>query len=186
MNATRRRLESARVAAVLVAAGSAAPEERALERLAEAIDAFARTGSFPPHPRRARLTWGPERPRTTGQEPSMTDTATPVPGEVHRGAELPYDIDLEDVTSGSHDDWTGVTAAIEVQPPDAGELTAPDAEGKGVWRPNAASPAGIAAVSITLSFADGAPALVRLGALTMDPDVRSAALAFGAERPRTA
>lgn len=115
----------------------------------------------------------------------MTDTATPVPGEVHRSNALPYNIDLEDVTSGSHDDWTGVTSTVEVQPPDAGVLTPPDAAGEGEWLANLDSTAGIAAVSITLSFADGAPDLLLLGAVTMKPDVRTASLSFGAERPRT-
>lgn len=131
-------------------------------------------------PRRRRLTLsrGLEQPRTT----EGAAMATPV----HAANELVWDVSSVDAITGASADLSGITWTPEVAPPEAGELTVPDADGKAFFRPAQGQEGVTFAVSLRADFADGSEAQTLTDSGVIEPDGRVLSMGQAVEQQRSA
>jgi hypothetical protein len=144
----------------------------ALERLVAAAERAV------PRRRHLSLSRGLEQPRTT----EGTAMATPV----RRANELKWDISSTDAITGAGTDLSGITWTPTVEPPEAGELTVPDAEGLFYFRPAEGMEGTTCAVEIRGEFADGSEPQILTDSVTIEPDGRVLSMGQAVEQGRAA
>jgi hypothetical protein len=142
------------------------------ERLADVIERAV------PRRRYLSLSRGLEQARTT--EGAIMATA------VHTANELFWDINAVDAITGASAGLSGITWTPEVAPPEAGELTTPDADGKVFVRPAQDQDGVTFAVSLRADFADGSEPQTLTASGVIEPDGRVLSLGEAVEQQRSA
>jgi hypothetical protein len=131
-------------------------------------------------PRRRRLSL------SRGLEQARTTEGTVMASAVHAANELFWDINAVDAITGASADLSGITWTPEVAPPEAGELTVPDADGKFFFRPAQGQEGVTFAVSLRAEFADGSEPQTLTASGVVEPDGRVLSMGEAVEQPRSA